>query len=182
MITGIIIVACVLVGVFIWKVIMGDAANFEGGNPETGHPINTLGQVYKGGFIVPVLLGMFLMVVVFSIERFIVIGKAAGKANLDAFMKNVQGSIKEGNIEAVIAACDKQQGSVANAIKSALVKYQDVKKEGFNSEEAAEVIHKEIEEATSLEMPMLEKKHDYYLYFSIIRNFRRIIRNCIRYD
>jgi biopolymer transport protein ExbB len=44
---------------------------------------------------------------------------------------------------------DKQQGSVANAIKSALVKYQAVKKEGFNSEEAAETIHKEIEEATT---------------------------------
>jgi biopolymer transport protein ExbB len=157
MITGIIIVACILVGVFIWKVIMGDASNFEGGNTETGHPINTLGQVYKGGFIVPVLLGMFLMVVVFSIERFIVIGKAAGKSNLDAFMKNVQASIKEGNIEGAIASCDKQQGSVANAIKSALIKYQDVKKEGFNSEEASEVIHKEIEEVTSLEMPMLEK-------------------------
>jgi biopolymer transport protein ExbB len=33
---------------------------------------------------------------------------------------------------------------------------QAVKKEGFNSEEAAETIHKEIEEAT-LEMPMLQK-------------------------
>jgi len=157
LITGIIIVACIIVGVFIWKVIMGNPANFEGGNSETGHPINTLGMVYKGGFIVPALLGMLLMVVVFSIERFIVIGKAAGKTNLDKFMKSVQGSIKEGNIEAAIASCDKQQGSVANAIKSALVKYQDVKKEGFNSEEASEVIHKEIEEATSLEMPMLEK-------------------------
>jgi biopolymer transport protein ExbB len=37
------------------------------------------------------------------------------------------------------------------------LKYQAVKKEGFNSEEAAETIHKEIEEATSLEMPMLQK-------------------------
>jgi biopolymer transport protein ExbB len=46
--------------------------------------------------------------------------------------------IKEGNIDEAISACDKQQGSVANAIKSALVKYQDVKKEGFNSEEASE--------------------------------------------
>ncbi len=149
MITGIIIVACILVGIIIWKFVMGSPANFEGGNPETGHPINTLGMVYKGGFIVPALLGMFLMVVVFSIERFTVISKAAGKANLDAFMRSVQGSIKEGNIEAAIASCDKQQGSVANAIKSALIKYQDVKKEGFNSEEASEVIHKEIEEATS---------------------------------
>ncbi|HEY0091058.1 MAG TPA: MotA/TolQ/ExbB proton channel family protein, partial [Flavobacterium sp.] len=53
--------------------------------------------------------------------------------------------------------CDKQEGSVANAIRSALIKYQEVKREGLNSEEAAETIHKEIEEATSLEMPMLEK-------------------------
>jgi biopolymer transport protein ExbB len=156
-ISGIIIVACVLVGVFIWKVIMGDPANFEGGNPETGHPLNTLGQVYHGGVIVPVLLGMLLMVFVFSIERYFVITKAAGKANLNTFMKNIQNSIKEGNIDDAIAACDKQKGSVANAIKAALVKYQDVKKEGFNSEEASETIHKEIEEVTSLEMPMLQK-------------------------
>ena len=157
MVSGIIIVLCIFVGVLIWKFIMGAEANFEGGNPETGHPINTLGQVYKGGFIVPVLLGMLLMVIVFSIERFFVISKAAGKGNLDAFMKKVQASIKEGHIDDAIASCDKQQGSVANAIKSALVKYQDVKKEGFNSEEASETIHKEIEEVTSLEMPMLEK-------------------------
>ena len=157
MISGIIIVLCVLVGVMIWKFIMGSPTNFEGGNPETGHPLNALGQVYHGGAIVPVLLGMLLMVVVFSIERFFVISKAAGKGNLDTFMSNIQASIKGGHIEEAIAACDKQQGSVANAIKSALIKYQDVKKEGFNSEEASETIHKEIEEVTSLEMPMLQK-------------------------
>jgi biopolymer transport protein ExbB len=52
-----------------------------------------------------------------------------------------------------------------NAIKSALVKYQAVKKEGFNSEEAAETIHKEIEEATSLEMPMLQKNDNHFFCF-----------------
>jgi biopolymer transport protein ExbB len=158
MMSGIIIVACIFVGWLIWEFIMGNGANFEGGD-NSGHPIpgNYLAMVYKGGPIVPVLLGLFLMVVVFSIERFFVITKAGGKGNLDAFMKNVQASIKAGNIDDAIAACDKQQGSVANAIKSALVKYQEVKKEGFTSEEAAETIQKEIEEATSLEMPMLEK-------------------------
>jgi biopolymer transport protein ExbB len=50
-----------------------------------------------------------------------------------------------------------QKGSVANTIKAGLVKYQAVKAEGFTSEEATETIHKEIEEVTSLEMPMLEK-------------------------
>ena len=38
-----------------------------------------------------------------------------------------------------------------------MIKYQEVQREGFDSESAAETIQKEIEEATSLEMPMLEK-------------------------
>jgi biopolymer transport protein ExbB len=50
-------------------------------------------MVYKGGAVVPVLMGLFLMVIVFSIERFFVISKAGGKGNLDAFMRNVQSSI-----------------------------------------------------------------------------------------
>lgn len=154
----IVIVACILIGWVIWQFVMGAGSNFEGGD-NSGHPLpgNYLAMVYKGGPIVPVLMGLLLMVVVFSIERFMVITKAAGKGNLDAFMRNVQASITSGNIDGAIAACDKQQGSVANAIKSALMKYQEVKKEGLSSEEAAETIHKEIEEATALEMPMLEK-------------------------
>jgi len=158
MFSGIVIVMCIVVAALIWKFVMGNGSNFEGG-VNTGHPLpgNYLAMVYKGGVVVPVLMGLFLMVIVFSIERYFVISKASGKANLDGFMKSIQSSISSGNIEDAIAACDKQQGSVANAIRSALVKYQDVKKEGFNSEEAAEMIHKEIEEATSLEMPMLEK-------------------------
>ena len=154
MFSGIVIVACIFVAWLIWRFVMGDGSNFQGG-VNTGEPIpgNYLAMVYKGGVVVPVLMGLFLMVVVFSIERFIVINKAAGKGNLDTFMKTVQGHIANG----AIAACDRQQGSVANAIRAALVKYQEVKREGLNSEEAAETIHKEIEEATSLEMPMLEK-------------------------
>lgn len=158
MFSAITIVACIFIGWLIWNFIMGAGSNFEGG-VNTGHPLpgNYLAMVYKGGPIVPVLMGLLLMVVVFSIERFMVISKASGKGNLDQFMRNVQGNIKGGDIDGAIAACDKQQGSVANAIKAALVKYQEVKREGLDSEQAAETIHKEIEEATSLEMPMLEK-------------------------
>lgn len=155
--SGLIIIACLVIGILVWKFLMGAPSNFEGGDPEKGHPLNTLGMVYKGGVIVPGLLGLFLMVIVFSIERFFVISKAAGTGNLDKFMKNIHSNISAGNVDAAIADCDKQKGSVANAIKSGLIKYQDVKKEGFTSEEASELIHKEVEEATSLEMPMLEK-------------------------
>lgn len=156
--TGVVIVSCIIIGTLIWKFVMGAGSNFEGG-VNTGHPLpgNYLAMVYKGGKIVPVLMGLLLMVLVFSIERFFVISKAAGTGSLDKFMNNVQANISTGNIEAAIADCDKQKGSVANAIKAALIKYNEVKKEGFDSEAAAETIQKEIEEATSLEMPMLEK-------------------------
>jgi len=156
--SGLVIVGCIIVGTLIWQFVMGAGSNFEGG-VNTGHPLpgNYLGMVYKGGKIVPVLMGLLLMVVAFSIERFFVISKAAGTGSLDKFMKSVQANIHAGNIDAAIADCDKQKGSVANAIKSALIKYNEVKKEGFDSEAAAETIQKEIEEATSLEMPMLKK-------------------------
>jgi biopolymer transport protein ExbB len=88
---------------------MGNGANFEGG-VNSGHPLpgNMLAMVYKGGPIVPVLLGLLLMVVVFAFERFFVISKASGTGNLDQFMSKVQASIVTGDIEGAIAACDKK--------------------------------------------------------------------------
>jgi biopolymer transport protein ExbB len=153
------IVICILVGIVLWKFVMGDSANFEGGD-NTGHPLpgNYFGMVYKGGYIVPVLMGLFLMVIVFSFERFFVINKATGKGNIDSFVKRIQESLSRGNIDAAIAECDKQQGSVANVIKSGLQKYKEMEVEGtMDTEQKCLAIQKDIEEATALEMPMLEQ-------------------------
>ncbi|KGO92042.1 MotA/TolQ/ExbB proton channel family protein [Flavobacterium subsaxonicum] len=162
---GLAIVVCLLVGVLVWKFIMGAPANFENAKEmtekgaEAGHPLNGnfLGTVYKGGVIVAALLGLLLMALVFSIERFFVISKAAGKGNLESFVAKVQAQIKAGNINEAMAECDKQQGTVANVVKAGLLKYEEVKREGFDSERAEAAIQQELEEATSLEMPMLEK-------------------------
>jgi biopolymer transport protein ExbB len=154
------IVICIFIGFLLWKFVMGSPANFEGGDPENGHPLpgNYFGMVYKGGFVVPVLIGLLLMVVVFSFERFFVINKAAGKGNVDAFVKKIQSFLRGGNIDAAISECDKQQGSVANVIKSGLNKYKEVENEkGMDTEQKCLAIQKDIEEATALEMPMLEQ-------------------------
>jgi len=155
---GLAIVVCLVVGYLVWQFIMGNPSNFEGGTTE-GHPVdgNFLGTVYKGGPIVAALLGLLLMAFVFSIERFFVISKAAGKGNLESFIAKVQAQIKAGNINEALAECDKQQGTVANVVKAGLLKYEEVKREGFDSERAEAAIQQELEEATSLEMPMLEK-------------------------
>lgn len=153
------ILICLCVGYLVWKYIMGDPANFEGNDPEHGMPLdgNILGVIYKGGFIVPILLGLLLTGIVVSIERAIVLARAKGKKNLEKFVQNVQVLIAGGQIAEAKVLCDEQQGSVANVIKAGLVKYEDVVAEGFDSEEAAEMIGKEIEEATALEMPSLQK-------------------------
>ncbi len=153
------IVICIIVGILVWRYIMGHPSNFEGGDRVNGHPLagNYLGMVYKGGYVVPILMGLFLMSVVFSIERLIVINKAAGKGNVEAFVQKVKKQISAGNIAEAMAECDKQQGTVANVVKAGLLKYEEVKREGFDSERAEAAIQQEIEEATSLEMPMLEK-------------------------
>lgn len=159
------IVICIVIGALLWKFVMGAPANFQNKTEmiekgvEAGQPIagNYLGMVYKGGYIVPVLMGLLLMTIVFSVERFIVLKKAAGKGNLDNFVKGVLSQIKTGDVQGAIAACDAQEGSVANVIKAGLLKSEQVKKDGLDVDTATENITKEVEQATSLEMPMLEK-------------------------
>lgn len=154
---------CIIIGICVYTFIFGDRANFIGGADPDLHetqplPGNYMGMAYKGGYIVAVLLGMFLMVIVFSIERLIVIGKATGKAGLDAFVKKIQAFLNSNNIEAAMGECDKQQGSVANVIKSGLKKYREMETEAnMDTDQKCLAIQKDIEEATTLEMPMLEQ-------------------------
>ncbi len=153
------IIICLVVGALVWKFVMGDPSHFQGGDPEAEPlPGDLFGMVYKGGVIVPVLFGLLLMVIVFSFEHFFVISRAAGKGNVDAFVSKVQGFLSSGNIDAAISECDKQQGSVANVIKSGLYKYKEASSDtSLDTEHSVLAIQKEIEEATALEMPMLEK-------------------------
>ena len=150
---------CIIIGISIFKFVLGDANNFIDNNvenlPKQG---NYAGMAYKGGPIVAILIGLLLMVIVFSVERMIVIGKATGKGSLQSFVTKIQGFLKSNNISAAIAECDKQQGSVANVIKSGLKKYSEVETDTrLDVEQSVLAIQKDIEEATTLEMPMLEQ-------------------------
>lgn len=156
---GLAIVICIVIGWGLFLLVMGNGSNFQGG-VNTGQPLqgNYFGMVYKGGYIVPFLMSMFLMVIVFSIERFFVISKAAGSGNVDAFVRKVQNMLSANNVDGAISECDKQKGSVAAVIKSGLVKYKQLEVDTvMNTEQKCLAIQKEIEEATALEMPMLEQ-------------------------
>jgi len=155
---GITVVICILVGFAIWHFVLGNPSHFQNGDRH-GDPLpgDLLGMMYKGGPVIGVLIGLLTTTIVFGIERLIVINKASGTGNNKDFVAKVQSLVNVNQIDEAIEECDKQKGSVANVIKSALIKFKEVKREGFDSDQATETIQKEIEEATVLEMPMLEK-------------------------
>jgi biopolymer transport protein ExbB len=153
------IILAVICGYFVWKYIMGSPSNFENGNPEgTPLPGNLLAVIYKGGFIVPFLIGANLTVIIFAIERFISLARAKGKGKLTTFVRNAQDMLDNDQIEEVIAACDKQRGSLANVMKAGLVRYRDLQKDTILvKDQKIAALQKELEEASALEMPMLSK-------------------------
>ena len=150
------IVAAVTIGELIFYFILGDKSHFDG----EGHPVNGnfLGTMYKGGFVVPLLIAILITIVTFSIERLITIAKAKGKGNVTGFVREIQALVANNQFEEAIMACDKQQGSLANVVRAGVEKLQTIQKDAnMDKESKVAAIQKEIEEATSLELPMLSK-------------------------
>jgi biopolymer transport protein ExbB len=66
--------------------------------------------------------------------------------------------LAKNDLQSAHKECDRQRGSVASVIKSCLIKYEDVEKDTVMAKEQKLVaIQKEVEEATSLELPTLEQ-------------------------
>lgn len=156
---GIVIPVLLVVAVIIFIFVMGNPENFQGNNPENlPKPGNYLGTIYKGGIIVPILMSILMMVITFSIERWITITKAKGKGSISAFVVRVYQKLATPDIDAAIDECDSQRGSVANVIKAGLLKYrQMIGVKELNKDQKIVAIKQEIEEATSLELPILEQ-------------------------
>ena len=157
-------IVCVLAGYAIWRYILGAASGFEQPSAEGGFwpehkvPKDALHRIYEGGIIVPLLIGMLLMVIVFSIERFLTIRKALGNGSISDFIRKVQYHLANRNVDAALSECDKQRGSVANVMKAGLRRYKELINEGgIDTEQKVIAIQKEVEEATALEIPMLQK-------------------------
>ncbi|MEO8151020.1 MAG: MotA/TolQ/ExbB proton channel family protein [Bacteroidia bacterium] len=159
MFASIVIVVALVVACLVFFLIMGSPSNFEDNNT-ANHPLpgNYLGIIYKGGVIVPLLMTLLILVFTFSIERYMTIKKAAGKTSAYSFLTKIRTLLSSSNVAAVEQECDRQQGSLGNVVKSAMVKYREVEGEQqMDKDQKIVAIQKQIEEATELEMPMLQK-------------------------
>ena len=153
------IVVALIAGVIIYKYIFGAPANFVDNDPN-GEPLegNLMATIYKGGFIVPILVAINIIIIIFSVERFVTLAKAAGKGRINVFVGKIKGLLETKQISEAIEECDAQRGSLANVVRAGLEKYDVIKDDvTMDKEQKVESLKKELEEATSLELPMLSK-------------------------
>ena len=157
-------VFCIIAGYLIWRFGLGAGSNFGVGSenggfwPERDAPKTALSKMYLGGIIVPILIGSFLTMLTFVIERFLTISKATGTGSNADFIRKVQYHLANKNVDQALAECDKQKGSVGNVMKAGLHRYKEmINNNELTTEQKVMAIQKEVEEATSLELPMLEK-------------------------
>jgi biopolymer transport protein ExbB len=135
-----------------------EPAHWTDGHPKQEGTEYFMGIVRKGGFVIPIGLTLHLVLWVFVIERFITISRASGRGNKDVFVKKVRRMLAKGDIDTAASECDKQKGSIGNVIKAGLRKYKEMVAEPGMAKDAKKVaIQAEIEEATMLELPMLER-------------------------
>ncbi len=169
---AIILPILLLIGFLIYYFVLGNPGNFKEDARIAGkasvamadiptkelHPESFMGIIYMGGIIVPILITFMITVIVFSIERFIVLGRAKGNGNLDNFVLKVRSLLNQNRIDEAIEECDRQRGTVGNVVKEGLTTYKVLANDSsMDKEQKMAALNKSIEEATTLEMPMLEK-------------------------
>ena len=127
LLAALVIPIAVFIGYLIWKFVLGDPSGFEGGDLEKNPlPNHILAMMYKGGIIVPILIGAFITVVTFTIERFITINKSKGSGRIEVFIQRIRTLMTSGDLNAAKAECDKQGGSIANVVVAGIDMYRQM--------------------------------------------------------
>jgi biopolymer transport protein ExbB len=114
--------------------------------------------IYEGGPLVAVLITLIIMIFAYIIERSIALGKAQGKTTMTDFIKSVKEEIEMGRIDSAIEKCDQHQSSLAVVIRAGLEKHKDLTaKRVTDPDKRTAGLQKAMEEATQMEMPLLER-------------------------
>ncbi len=152
---SILITAAVAISIYLF--ILGNPGNFRDGENRQV-PENLLGTVYTGGPVVPFLITLTLLNLTLVFERTFSLRKANGRASLPSFLKTVQSNLMGGKIDEAIKACDAQRGSAASIIRTGLERYKAISDDKkLDAEKKMAETQRAIEEASSLETPLLER-------------------------
>lgn len=155
----IVIALSLVVGYAIFYLILGNPDNFL--DPllrREPKPGNILGTIFTGGPLVGLLMSLIIISICFVFERIFSINKAKGKNNPEMFITHVVKDLEKGDLNAAIDKCDKQRGSVANILRSAIDRFKTIENDPeFAGEKKLAEVQRSIDEAMNLETPLLEK-------------------------
>lgn len=163
----VVIIACAVIAVCIYLFVFGAAGNFKGdigasfaflSEAEAFEPAGLIGTVYMGGFVVPIIWTLLFTVIAFAIERYFAIRNAYGRTSLTKFVADIKVALEKNDLAQAQKLCDAQRGSVANVVGATLKKYKEMEENTvLTKEQKILAIQKELEEATALEMPMMQE-------------------------
>lgn len=151
-----VVIITLAIGIVIYYFVFGNTANFKDG-AHREIPLNIYGQIFTGGPLVSTLIALSLMVITFIIERTLMLKKARGRGELTTFLRKVQQSLVAGKIDDALEACNAQRGSLANIVRAGLERYLHAQDEKLSADKVASETQRAIEEATMLEVPLLEQ-------------------------
>lgn len=113
--------------------------------------------IKQGGPLLVVGLTLLLLTLTFALERFIVLWRAGGRGGVAGFVKSLKSAVHGGDIDAAVAACKKQGGSLANVIGAGLETHQRQLGRSLSPKDLMDETRRSLQEASALESPNLEK-------------------------
>lgn len=153
-----VIIAALVIAYFIYHQILGNPDNFIDGSIENeAREGNYLGVVHKGGQIVVLQIAFMLILLTYAVERAISLFLARGKQRSRSFADSIKIYLNSGDFDGAMNACQNQKGAVANVVLKGLNSYTMEDHSALTAEEKAYQIKRDLEEATHLEVPDLER-------------------------
>ncbi len=82
-----------------------------------------------GGYLVPFLMMLSMLLFTFIVERLITLKKAQGRGDVGGFSRDLKKAVDGGQLDDAIDVCRKQGGCLANVVGAGLERFQSVEQE-----------------------------------------------------
>jgi biopolymer transport protein ExbB len=113
--------------------------------------------IRQGGPLIILGLTLLFLVLTYAIERLLVLWRAGGRGNTTTFVRNLKQAIDSGKVPEAIQSCKEQGGCLANVVGAGLENFVTVRGAGVRETEALRETRRAIEEANSVQTPLLER-------------------------
>jgi biopolymer transport protein ExbB len=110
-----------------------------------------------GGYLVPILITLSIVLLTFIVERMISLQRAQGRHDAATFSRTLKKCLEAQRMGDAIEVCRRQGGSIANVLGAGLQRYVLLQNRPIPRDEVIDETKRAIEEANALETPLLER-------------------------